>query len=328
MIMGLRPTSLAFLALACAVVIASLAVAEDSEDFTALEAARARVAAVEDSLSLARDRLDAVMQEGRATSKQLDELQAEAVAAGFAIRQHEKDLALLEGELQRWQGQEEAESTAFERENKNLAALLGVLARIARLPAEPMILGEGDANSQVRTALTTRSVIDKVETKAADLRTRLERLTRVRTQVQQRLKDTERARTTLSARITALDSIIAARREVRDSDEQRQAAAQARVEDLIEESGEVGEILRSLEAEIVRRAALAALDPPIASVPTETLPPGPLEDGLGANDPLAALPVIPGPGRSEFGPPERPIVERPLVEPPLAEPPISGSPSA
>ncbi|MEO1250120.1 MAG: peptidoglycan DD-metalloendopeptidase family protein [Pseudomonadota bacterium] len=259
---------LAALLLAGLMALAVQPAAANEDDYQALQAARQRVEAVDESLRTAQERLDALLDESREISEQIEGLQSESVVAAVEIRQHEHDLQLLENELARWELQEATERRAFEQENETLAGLLGVLARLARLPAEPLILGDGDPNDQVRTALAARSVITEVEARTVELRNRLDRLTRVRAQLQQRSADTERARRTLDARITALNGIIETRRAMLRTAGARSDEAQKRVEDLGAEAEIVAQFLRTLETEVVRRAAIAGLDPPIASLPT------------------------------------------------------------
>ncbi len=138
---------------------------------------------VERAIGETQARQSELAREAKALAREVGELRQKLVAAARATQQYEAKLADLEARLGALTAEEAEARANLGRMRGQLAATLAALERVALYPPEAMIALASNAGDVVRGALLLRTVVPRLEERAATLRAALNEYTELRANI-------------------------------------------------------------------------------------------------------------------------------------------------
>ena len=238
------------LALALAASLAAAPARAESPD----PAAR-RLGEVERALDAVRAREQMIRADGEALARELAELRLEAVAVAESVAAAENRVAALEAAREAAASEAARRLAALADRRERLAVLLLGLERLARTPAETVLLRPGSPLETARAARLLAAAVPAVEAEAAALRAELAALDAAQARVAVEEAALAAGRAVLAADSVRLAALIDRRAALLRETERERAEARARAVRLSREAAD----LRDLGARVAAERAARAL---------------------------------------------------------------------
>lgn len=183
-----------------------------------------------------------------ALAADIDRLRAQMVETAGAAQNLEAEITRLEARLADLNARAEAKTAALADRHGQLSGTVGALVRLARLPAEALLVAPGSANDTVRTAILLRVAVPELERRAAVLRAELTALDDLRTRIRgdrQQLIDSQAA---LKAQQAELADLVAQRRALIRRTAAERAAIAERVATLTDQARDLRDLVAGVLA--------------------------------------------------------------------------------
>lgn len=221
---------------------------------------------------------------GRAEAE-LREIKLRGVALARELHRRDEEISLLEDQIAILEHDEHAKAERLVRRRIELAATLGALQRIARLPATTLIALPRPPDDTIRSAILLRAAVPELQRQAGTLSKEIESLAELRQRIADDRKSLGTAVASLDEERTRLAASTARKLALLDSmrDAERKAA-----EDTARLSAKAAN-MRELLDRLGRQRKDAALRGPDFEPPPED----PAKDKNGAAAPATGLPKSP-----------------------------------
>lgn len=135
---------------------------------------------VQKQLKESRERQRELDREGAKLAQKAQELRRRLVLAARKLQAQEDAVSRSEEQLAVLLAEEAKAAADFDSRREELAQTLSSLARLSRQPPEAMVLAPGSALDMVRASQLIAALVPEIESRAASLKTELERLGRLR----------------------------------------------------------------------------------------------------------------------------------------------------
>ncbi len=135
---------------------------------------------VQKQLKESRERQRELDREGAKLAQKAQELRRRLVLAARKLQAQEDAVSRSEEQLALLLAEEAKAAAGFDSRREELAQTLSSLARLSRQPPEAMVLAPGSALDMVRASQLIAALVPEIESRAASLKTELERLGRLR----------------------------------------------------------------------------------------------------------------------------------------------------
>ncbi|MBP7064960.1 peptidoglycan DD-metalloendopeptidase family protein [Ferrovibrio sp.] len=135
---------------------------------------------VQKQLRESRERQRELDREGAKLAQKAQELRRRLVLAARKLQAQEDAVSRSEEQLALLLAEEARAAADFDSRREELAQTLSSLARLSRQPPEAMVLAPGSALDMVRASQLIAALVPEIESRAASLKTELERLGRLR----------------------------------------------------------------------------------------------------------------------------------------------------
>lgn len=231
-----------------------------AEEIAAQDDARAELQAIEQSITISKERADKLRLEIENMSGDRAERNAALIAAAQRVKLAEIEVGAAEDELARLRGEESEIRHRLDGKDKTIAALLGALERVSRNPPPAMVVNPTDALSSARGALLLADVLPNLDKGAKAVAADLKKLTDIRQQAEDetnRLREQYRALFEEQLRIATL---IAARKRGVARANADLAAEERQAADLAARADSLNQLIKTLSERIasVNQASEAA----------------------------------------------------------------------
>lgn len=265
---------------------ATVAAITQPEDGQA-EDSHAELEKVESSLSLSKDRVEALRREVEAMQGDRAKQTAELVAAGQRVKLAEIEVAAMEERLNELIISEFEIRGRLDGADADIANVLAALERISRHPPPALIVDPSDALGSARSALLISAILPQLQGKAAGVTTDLTALDAIKREALREEELLKANFATLEEEQLRIATLIAARK----TGEERVAADLAAEEEENSELAERAAALKALIGDLEQR--VAAVNTPAVPAPAPSATSDAVEVALA--DPARSTPAVPFP---------------------------------
>lgn len=259
-----------------AVLCAAVAVFLCAGSCVSIAMAAAPVPQKKDNLAIIEQQLENTRQEKKqlerkseAAKKQISDIQTQLVDLAREVQANERDLTLIEGELDRLAGIESHLMGVMSRNRNALGELVTGLQRLARIPPEAMLLRPGSPIDNARAAMLLKAAMKQINEQVATLKEQLAELADTRKRLSEQRDIATQIQTSLVAKQDEMNGLLAVRKQFLDRTEAERKHKENEVRELARQARDVEDLIARLEEqkkreaeERKRMAALAAKGPP------------------------------------------------------------------
>jgi septal ring factor EnvC (AmiA/AmiB activator) len=248
--------ALAIFLLPLAIVAATSAFAQTTNQQSELEA-------IERQLKVRRDEESRLRDEAREREKEVAELRRRMIETANALQDAERRLAEIRRQTAELQSEEGRLKTSLIEQQRSLGDVLAALQSIERARPPALLVSPDDAAKAVRTAMLLADVTPQIEAKAALLKSSLDDLEKVRTALEAERKKFEKTNEEIAARRTMLAELLSKKQGERRVAARLAAAAQSETAALAARATSLRDIIGRLDR--LARVVAPRLKPPPAS---------------------------------------------------------------
>lgn len=235
---------------------ASAASAQEGDSAAPLDADR-RLKQVEEQLQRTRVEQEDRRRKAREISDEVGRVRADMVAAARAAQESEELLSELEVQFEDLKVLETEKSQALQRRSAQMTGVLTALQRLAWRPTEALIAQPQSPADTVRSAILLRTAVPQIEQSAAELKTEIDMMARLRADIGEQRKR-------IRATAARLDQDHGQLKDLFLRKSRLQSAAQAEIDEserrsrqLASEAEDLRDLIHRLEDERRRREAEA-----------------------------------------------------------------------
>lgn len=238
--------------------------------------AAAPVPQKKDNLAIIEQQLEHTRQEKKqlerkteAAKKQITDIQKQLVDLAREVQANERDLTLIEGELERLSNIEHELMTIMANNRTALGELVTGLQRLARIPPEAMILRPGTPIDNARAAMLLKAAMKQINQQVAILKEQLAELAQTRKRLSEQRDIATQIQVSLVSKQEEMNGLLAVRKKFLDRTEAERGQKEKEVRELARKARDVEDLIARLEEqkkreaeERSRMASLAAQAPP------------------------------------------------------------------
>ncbi|MGB0632232.1 MAG: murein hydrolase activator EnvC family protein [Alphaproteobacteria bacterium] len=266
---------------------------------------KSRLQAVEDDLSKNREKRDQLNRAAAQAAKELKDVQQRGISLARSLFRYSARADNLEARLEQLQDEERKKSDAMARRQTQLAATLGALQRMARMPAATLVAIPQSPDNTIRSAILLRAAVPKLQNEAAGLAKELRKLTALRAEIANDRKSLSETLAGLEKERLSLAALTAKKMRLLEQTRTAEQRAARRTARLSARAGTMRELLRELSKQ-AETPALRGEDfepPPDSGKPEAVTPAAPRPQKQTAALTPFKLPrgPIPAPGRVVTG---------------------------
>ena len=218
----------------------------------------ARLKSLEQQIERSRAEHEEIAQKARQLADELGRIRADMVGAARAAQESEELLSELEGQLEDLKAAEIDKSEALKRRSAQMTQVLTALLRLAWRPTEALLAQPQTPADTVRSAILLRAAVPRIEQSVKDLRTEIDMLARLRTDIGQQKLRIAATSTKLAGDHVRLKDLYERKAQFQSAAESERVAAEQRMDRLAGEAEDLRDLLARLEEEHQRRLAEAA----------------------------------------------------------------------
>ena len=208
---------------------------------------RAQLEKIERELA-ARKREEARLKDqAKARAREVQALRRRMVETANALQDAERRIAEINRELKRLEGEEEEVSANLTFEQNTLGDVLGALQSLERSRPPALLVSPDDAAGAARTAMLLADAAPTLEARAAQLRTSLERLTQIQTDLAAERARAEQTNAEIGDRRRVLADSLRDKQRERDVAARLAAAAQSETAALAARASTLSDVITRLE---------------------------------------------------------------------------------
>lgn len=185
--------------------------------------------------------------EAEAREKEVAALRHRLIETANSLQEAERKITGVEKSIRDLEEERAEAEKALRAESNNLSDLLAALQSLERAKPPALLVSPEDANKAARAAMLLSDAAPAVEARAARLRTAIERLAKLSSDLAKERAAYEETNEQLSARRDVLAELMAQKEKERDVAESLAAAAQRETARLAEKATTLRELVRRLE---------------------------------------------------------------------------------
>lgn len=191
-------------------------------------------------------------------SNDLDRIREDMIAASAKAQPIEAEIASLETQIGELSAQTALKESELEKRGAAMAGTLAALQRMALRPPAALLVSPGSANDIVRTGLLMRTAMPAIEAEAAALRTEMDEIAALRTDLGDRRQALSTARANLTRQSDRLSALSRSKQSLLSNIIGQNDDAQIRIAEQAARTADLEALLTELiRQEAVRRAAAA-----------------------------------------------------------------------
>ena len=219
--------------------------------------------------------------QSEAARREAEEVRRALIETAARVQSREADVSASEDRLQGLRIAEADVTVQLERRRAAMAELLAALTRLDRQPPPALAVRPDDALTSARSAMLLGAAVPELQAEAAELRQRLEELTRLRQEILAERETLGETKTLLESERTALEALLQRKLEQQAKLSEAAESEQARAERLSRQATDLTDLIARLEAGAVARLPMhrpeirpdppaQPASPPPAAAPAET----------------------------------------------------------
>ncbi len=210
--------------------------------------------AVENSITLTKERSDELKREIEAMQGDRAKQNAALIAAAERVKRAETDVAALEDKLGELIVQEFEVRGRLDGADATISNVLAALERISRNPPPALIVNPSDALGSARSAILMSAILPSLKDKADRVMADLNRLKAIKAEAMEQQRQLEANLEILEEEQLRIGTLVAARKQSETRAADALAAQEAEAEALAQKAGSI----RQLIDELTRRAQAVA----------------------------------------------------------------------
>jgi len=216
-----------------------------------------RLKTLEQQIEKSRAEREEIAQKARALAEELAHIRTDMVTSARAAQESEELLSELETQLEELKSAEIDKSAALKRRSAQMTRVLTALQRLAWRPTEALLAQPQTPADTVRSAILLRAAVPEIEQSVKDLRTEIDMLARLRTDIGQQKKKIAATGTKLAGEHGRLKDLYERKAQYQTAAEAEREAAERRMAQLASEAEDLRDLMVRLEEERQRRLAEA-----------------------------------------------------------------------
>ena len=217
-----------------------------------------RLKELEDALEQGHQEQQRIDQRASQIAREIEDLQASMVASARAVQEHEDSLSDLEQQLSDLNALEKDKSHTLELRRQQMSGVLAALERLAFRPSEALIAQPTSPADTVRSAILLRTVVPKIQESAKALKTELDSLTALRTDIAQQKQKISAEAGKLDGEHKRLTTLYDRKKQFQQETLEQRQETTRRLQAMAAEAEDLKDLIARLEAEAKRRAQEAA----------------------------------------------------------------------
>lgn len=212
------------------------------------------LADIEASISVSKERADALKQEITDMQGDRNKQNAALIAAAERVKRAETDIAALEDKMGDLIVQELEVRGRLDGADASISNVLAALERISRNPPPALIVDPSDALGSARSAILMSTILPELQNKAAAVQADLAKLGRIKADALAQQEQLEANLNILEEEQLRITSLIAARKENENRANEALAAEEAAAQALADQATSIKQLIDELQ----KRAAAVA----------------------------------------------------------------------
>jgi len=257
----------------------------------AQEPSEADLESLQRQIEQTRAKSRALEAEAQKLAREINDLRQDLITAAQSTQQREALISALEDQLVRLEKDLAERRAALALRHGQLSGTLAALARLSKDPPQAVFLYPGTPTEAVRGGVLLRSAVPALEGRARLLRDDLEALAEVRTDIDGKIRELDRADSALAEDRARMEDLIAQKRTLYQRTASESKRTQDSLERMVKDSQTLQELVQRLQqaerdAERAAEAARAKPAPPQPATEPTT------EPSPAAPPQLARLPAV------------------------------------
>lgn len=217
-----------------------------------------RLKQVEDQLQRTRAEQEERKRKAREISDEVGRIRSDMVSAARAAQESEELLSELEIQFDDLKVLEQEKSEALHRRSSQMTGVLTALQRLAWRPTEALIAQPQTPADTVRSAILLRSAVPQIEKSAAELKTEIDMMARLRADIGEQRKRIRSTTARLDQEHGRLKDLFVRKSRLQSAAQAEIDEAERRSRQLASEAEDLRDLIVRLEEERRRREAEAA----------------------------------------------------------------------
>ena len=192
-------------------------------------------------------------QEKETLEREMARIKRDLAEKAGRIQALEQEIAAHEKRLHRLEAQHGALLAQLARNRAGVAQLLAALQRLRGDPPPPFVTHPREVLRALRSALAMRALLPRLRRQAQDLRERLEKLVRLRDELEKARAGKKAQQEQLRAALARMDGLLRVKADLLERTRTRLRSQERRLAGLLRQARSLEELLRSLDREGERR---------------------------------------------------------------------------
>jgi septal ring factor EnvC (AmiA/AmiB activator) len=220
---------------------------------SAAEQPEARLKQLESALQKGEQERQEIRRRAQAAAEEAEKTRQDMVAAARAVQEHEDSLSELEAQMADLSALERDKGQALDRKRSQLNSVLTALQRLAFRPSEALIAQPTSPAETVRSAILLRDVVPRIEAQVAELKSDIDSLAAVKTDIARQKKLIAAAAGKLDSEHRRLAALYERKQAAQEQTEGERRAVEERLAAMASEAEDLRDLLARLEEEKRRR---------------------------------------------------------------------------
>lgn len=251
-------TALASLGLGLALLAQTLAHPSPLHGAETLAKPDARLRELEREMKKGEAERQRIREKAAALTAETGQIKSDMIGAARAVQEREEMLSELEGQLHGLGTLEQEKREALDLKRQQLNSVLGAMQRLAFRPSEALIAQPTSPGDTVRSAILLRTVVPRITEQSADLKSEIEQLSSLRSDVARQKSKIAAAAAKLDGEHQRLAKLYERKQQLRHDVEDQGAESERNLAALANEASDLRDLLARIEEEQRRAEAEAA----------------------------------------------------------------------
>jgi septal ring factor EnvC (AmiA/AmiB activator) len=199
--------------------------------------------------------------QSEAAQREAEEIRRALIETAARVQTREADVSASEDRLQGLRVAEADVTVQLERRRASMAELLAALTSLDRQPPPALAVRPDDALAAARSAMLLGAAVPELQAEAAELRQRLDELTRLRTEIMDERETLGETKVLLENEKMSLEALLQRKLEQQAKLSQAAESEQARAERLSRQATDLTDLIARLETGAAARLPMHRPEP-------------------------------------------------------------------